>query len=98
MSSSDIIPICSVEDCDAEVIAIDDGWEVERGIVCNDCLAYFEHHGHWRDRDPRFGVCVECMVENGLVRHSCRESPFENGSTLVSPGDECRYCGTEVTQ
>jgi hypothetical protein len=51
---------CSVDGCDTLVIGLFDGWEFDRGLVCDDCIEYEAEHGHWPDED---GPCVVCLRE-----------------------------------
>jgi len=83
---------CDVAGCEGRVVGMDDGWEYDRGVVCQDCIDYNQRHGHWpdEDRDP----CVECLIDGGVVRHDCPESSAD--AVLVEPGSACGNCGEEV--
>lgn len=85
-------PVCSVDGCETEVVGLDDGWEMSRGIVCQGCIDYHDRHHHWPDEE-RAG-CRACHCENGGVVHECTESTVD--AVLLSPGDECDFCEVSV--
>lgn len=82
---------CDIEDCDTDVVALDDGWEFDRGVCCRDCIDYQDRHGHWPDEDVE--ICIECRIDDGAIPHDCEESGAD--AVLLKPGDECEYCGSE---
>ena len=80
---------CDVDDCETRVVGIEDGWEVSRGTVCQDCLDYRDRHGHWPDEDP--DICVECRLDEGAIRHECDEAAVD--AVILNPGSDCDFCG-----
>jgi len=82
---------CDVDDCDTQVVGLDDGSELARGTVCDECIDYQDRHGHWPDEDVE--ICIECRIDEGAVRHECDELVAD---ILLSPGDTCGGCGFEV--
>lgn len=86
------MPECCIEGCESQVRGLQDGWEMSRGLCCQDCIDYNEEHGHWPDEDPE--VCVECLLDDGHVRHECPANP--GGSVIMEPGSECGHCGEEA--
>lgn len=89
------IPVCCVDDCTTEVPGLHDGWDVSTrdGVACHDCWAFYRRHGHWPDDEPDAGVCVECSIDDGAVRHDCPEWGGDTGSVILEPGSECQHCG-----
>lgn len=80
---------CDVDGCDADVVGLDDGWEYDRGTVCQDCIDYQDRHGHWPDEDSE--ACAECRIDDGAIPHECPESSADH--VLVGLDDECSLCG-----
>lgn len=89
---------CSVNGCDGRIVGLDDGWEFNRGVCCQDCIDFQDRHGHWPDDHPE--ACPECAVDNGAVHHYCDESNVD--SIILNPGSECEFCeeiaGLSVTE
>ena len=83
---------CDVDGCETHVVGLDDGWEMDRGTVCQDCIDYRDRHGHWPDEDVE--ICVECRIDDGMINHDCDE--FSGDGVLLDPGGECSYCGYEA--
>ena len=79
---------CDVDDCANRIVGLDDGWEFSRGTVCQECIDYYDRHGHWPDKEAE--ICAECLVDDGAVKHVCAETAAD--AVLLSPGDECPYC------
>lgn len=57
---------CVVDDCDADIVGLDDGWDAHDrdGVACSDCWDYHDEHHHWPDEGPRSDVCVQCLRES----------------------------------
>jgi len=92
-SDVDVSLTCTVDGCETEVIGLDDGWEFDRGTVCQDCIDYLNRHGHWPDEDAE--ICVQCRVDDGMVLHRCDEATVD--AHLVEPGEECPSCSEVIT-
>jgi len=84
--------LCDVDDCEARIVGLDDGWQMSRGTVCQDCIDYHDRHGHWPDEDAE--ACVECRIDDGAINHDCDE--FSGDGVILTPGDTCDYCGFEA--
>lgn len=86
-------PVCCVDGCDTEVPGVFDGWDAHNreGVACNDCRDYYDRHNHWPDEDP--DRCVECLIDDGAVRHECDEAPFD--AVILEPGSKCDHCSYE---
>ena len=83
---------CNVDGCETHVVGLDDGWEMDRGTVCQDCIDYRDRHGHWPDEDVE--ICAECRIDDGMINHDCDETGADR--VLLEPGSECNYCGYEA--
>jgi len=80
---------CDVEGCDSDVVGLDDGWEFDRGTVCQHCIDYRDRHGHWPDEDVE--TCKECLIDDGAIPHECDDG---GPTRLLFPDQECSHCGS----
>jgi hypothetical protein len=85
---------CDVDGCNTNVVGLEDGWEFDRGTVCQECIDYHDRHGHWPDEDAE--ICVECRIDDGAINHDCGE--FSGDGVLLQPGDTCEFCGFEAAE
>jgi hypothetical protein len=88
------MPVCCIDGCETEVPGLFDGWDAHNreGTACNDCRDYYNRHNHWPDEEPEH--CVECLVDDGAVKHECDDAAFD--AVVLEPGSECEYCGDEI--
>lgn len=90
--SESLVPVCDVDGCGAGVPGLNDGYEFDRGVVCNECTEYRNRHGHYPDEDRKH--CVECSLDDGAVRHDCDETFAD--SVVVTPGEFCPCCNEVI--
>jgi len=81
---------CDVDSCEETILALDDGWEYNRGTVCSGCIEYQNRHHHWPDEEPDH--CRECVFDDGGELHDCPETTID---VLLRPGDDCPECNAQ---
>lgn len=97
MTDGDSIGVdCCVAGCDGQIVGLEDGREAHNrdGVACASCWEFFDRHAHWPDEDPT--ACVECMIDDGAVRHQCDEMADGINAVILEPEADCEYCGETV--